>query len=104
MHAAIDLSKLPISAGPKVKAEAAPAPSAQDLPSQVRQLPDRAPLEDPTAELSRSGIVHTILPLPPSRTPLLRTPLPDPFEYQDQLQSPLPERKLGVQPVLVNPK
>jgi hypothetical protein len=70
-----------------------------------RQLPDRASLDDPTADIGNAGIVNRSPT--PSLAPagFLRVTLPDPFELADQVKPKIdPAAEPRVTPVPVNPR
>jgi hypothetical protein len=73
------------------------------LPSLARQVPDRSPTDDPTAELSTARIVNTLLPVPALVSPFLRLVLPDPFEFAEQVRPPT-RPEMATTPVTVPPK
>ena len=94
---------LPDSPGIAIKARDAKLPP--DLAPLARQLPDRASLDDPTAEPGNLIIV--------SRTPMLvlglagflKSVLPDPFEFADQVKPRvLPTAEPRLAPVPINPQ
>ena len=94
---------LPDSPGIAIKARDAKLPP--DLAPLARQLPDRASLDDPTAEPGNAIIV--------SRTPMLvlglagflKSVLPDPFEFADQVKPRvLPTAEPRLVPVPINPQ
>jgi hypothetical protein len=59
-----------------------------------RSVSDRAPLEDPTAEVSTNAALSAILPQRTRPVPFQRLTIPDPFENRRpvQMDSALPER------------
>lgn len=76
-----------------------------DLVPLGRQLPDRASLEDPTAEPGNSTIV-TRTPTPVlGQSGFLKVVLPDPFELGDQVKPKVaPAAEPSPAPVVVNPQ
>jgi hypothetical protein len=75
-----------------------------DLPPLARPVPDRASLDDPTAELSAARVVFTALPLPAVAGWFARFGIPDPFELADHLRGKTGlDRELGTAPVAVPP-
>jgi hypothetical protein len=94
---------LPDSAGVTLKARDVNLPP--DLAPLARPVPDRAALDDPTAEPANAAIVtHTpTVSLP--QAGFLRVSLPDPFELAEQVKpkvAPAAEPSAG--PVPVNPR
>ena len=73
-------------------------PTAADVPKLAQPVPERASLEDPTAEISAARIVNTPLPAPNLSTPFLRPSVPDPFEWAEQVKPP-PSPEMGTAPV-----
>ena len=76
-----------------------------ELPPLARPLPDRASLDDPTAEPGNAVIVNRSERVPLIRSGFLRVALPDPFELADQVKPRVaPAAEPGVFPVPVNPQ
>jgi hypothetical protein len=100
--AAEDPAKVRLPQRPLARARAA-NPSA-DLPPLARQLPDRASLDDPTAEIAAARAVFTALPLPAPAAWFARFGIPDPFEFVAHMKGKTAvERELGTAPVIVPP-
>jgi hypothetical protein len=79
-------------------------PGPADLPPLARPVPDRASLDDPTAELSAARVVFTALPLPAITGWFVRFGIPDPFELAGHLRGKTGfNRELGTAPVTVPP-
>lgn len=74
-----------------------------DLPVQARYSPDRAPLEDPTAELSLEKALSHPAPLRTEPAPFVRINLPEPFENRASVSSTTPEPGI-VAPTPMPPK
>lgn len=74
-----------------------------ELPTQARYQPDRAPLEDPTAELSVEKANAQTPPLRTTPAPFVRMNLPEPFEHRAVVRSSMPEPPV-VTPVPAPPK
>lgn len=92
--------KLPESPG--VRSPKVANPGATDVPLSGRPLPDRAPLADPTADISGSQVVKTSTPVPDVRPWFARFAVPDPFELAEHLKGKLPlDGELGTAPALV---
>ncbi|HVK10576.1 MAG TPA: hypothetical protein VM597_17550, partial [Gemmataceae bacterium] len=73
-----------------------------DLPPLAHQLPDRASLDDPTAEIAAARAVFTALPLPAPAAWFARFGIPDPFELIEQMKGKtVVEKELGTTPVIV---
>ena len=98
-----DLSQIKVKENPKLSAPGVVNPGAADVPTLSLQLPDRASLEDPTSDITRSRTVETAFPLPETSAPVLRLRIPDPFEFTEQLKGKLPERKFATEPTIVPP-
>jgi hypothetical protein len=97
--AAVRLSVTPVERAPAA-AELTPG----DLPPLAQQLPGRAPLDDPTAELSAARVVFTKMAWPVVRAAFARFGIPDPFEFAAHLRGKTAVgRELGVTPVDVPP-
>lgn len=76
--------------------------AAADLPRLANQLPDRASLDDPTAEIATARAVITAMPVPDPVAWFMKFGIPDPFEFAEQLKGKLPiERELGTTPAAV---
>lgn len=103
--AAVGIDAFPLPARPTRSAPRPAAPTAADVPALARQLPDHAPTDDPTVDLSAKGVIATPLPLPSSALPYLKSVIPDPFEFAEQLKGKLgKETELGTVPVAVPPE
>lgn len=61
-----------------------------NLPVLARPLPNRTPVEDPTADAGNAEIVARTVPVVPAAAPFLKVALPDPFEFADQVRPNLP--------------
>ena len=86
------------------KALAPPNAGAADVPLNAWRQGDRAPLVDPTADLSAGRVIETPLPASTGQLPFLRAFIPKPFEYAEQLKGKLgKDTELGTQPVPVSP-
>lgn len=89
---------------PLAKAPAPPNAGAADVPLNAWRQGDRAPLADPTADLSAGRVIETPLPASIGQLPFLRAFIPKPFEYAEQLKGKLgKEPELATQPVPVVP-
>jgi hypothetical protein len=85
---------------PKAKAPAPPNAGAADVPLNAWRQGDRAPLEDPTSDLSAGRVIETPLPTTTTPLPFLRAFIPNPFEYAEQLKGKLgKETELGTAPI-----
>ena len=103
--AAVPLGAFPQPDRPLLKAASPVNPGATDVPALARQLPDRAPVDDPTVDLSAKGIIVTPFPLPASVLPYLREVIPNPFEFAEHLKGKLgKETEFGTAPAVVNPE
>ena len=103
--AALPTGAFPLPDRPLLKATGPANPGAADVPALARQLPDRAPVEDPTVELSAKGVIQTPLPHPAFALPYLREVIPNPFEFVEQLKGKLgKDTELGTAPAVVNPE
>lgn len=91
-------SKFPES--PAVKSPPRPEPTAADVPRLGYPVPDRIPVDDPTAEISTLRIVNTLLLAPTIAAPFVRLLLPDPFEFADHVKA-TPSTEFATLPVLV---
>jgi hypothetical protein len=102
--AAENVAAVRLSVTPVERAPAAAKLTPGDLPPLAQQLPNRAPLDDPTAELSAARVVFTQMAWPAVRAAFVRFGIPDPFEFAAQLGGKTAiERELGVTPVNVPP-
>ncbi|OWK38656.1 hypothetical protein [Fimbriiglobus ruber] len=87
-----------------VKAQGAFNPRATDVPKLAQQLPDRAPTDDPTVDLSTARLVFTDLPAPFNVAWFVRFGIPDPFELVEQMRGKTGATgELGAGPVAVPP-
>jgi hypothetical protein len=77
-------------AGPGITTRIRDVALPPDLPILGRPVPDRASLDDPTADTGNAAIVEksNTPALPPSA--FVRTGLPDPFELADQVKPKVP--------------
>ncbi len=91
-------SKFPES--PAVKSPPRPEPTAADVPRLGYPVPDRIPVDDPTAEISTLRIVNTLILAPTIAAPFVRLLLPDPFEFAEHVKA-TPTAEFATQPVLV---
>ncbi len=90
---------------PLVRAEAPVNAGATDVPALARQIVERSPVEDPTAEISASKLIETIFPYPVGPLPFVKVTIPDPFELAEQLKGKLPrETEFGTAPSVVPPE
>ena len=103
--AAVGPDVFPMADRPLLKAPSPVNPGATDIPAMARQLPDRAPVDDPTVELSAKGVVVTPFPLPNTTLPYLKATIPDPFEFAEHLKGKLgKDTEFGTAPAVVNPE
>lgn len=94
---------LPVSPGVKTKAPDVNQPPA--LPLLGRPAPDRASLDDPTAEPGNAAIVARPTGMPWWPAGFLRVAVPDPFELAEQVKPRVPPpAEPGLSPVPVNPQ
>jgi hypothetical protein len=94
---------LPESPGIKTKAPDVNRPPA--LPVLARPVPDRAALDDPTAEPGNAAIVARPTGAPWSPAGFLRLVVPDPFELAEQVKPRVPPpAEPGLSPVPVSPQ
>jgi hypothetical protein len=101
--AVLDRPALPESPGITAKARDVSVPP--DLAPLARPLPDRASLDDPTAEPANATIVTYSPVVPLLQAAFLKVGLPDPFELADQVKPKVaPEAEPGLVPVPVNPQ
>lgn len=85
---------------PTVKSPPRAEPTAADVPRLGYPVPDRIPVDDPTAEISTARIVNTLMVAPTIAAPFLRLMLPDPFEFAEQVKPPTTS-EFATTPVLV---
>lgn len=79
-------------------------PATADLPLIARQLPDRASLHDPTADIATARIIFTQLLAPVVVNSFARFGIPDPFEFAEHLRSKTgSSAELGTKPEVVPP-
>ncbi|MDB5310000.1 MAG: hypothetical protein JWO38_4202 [Gemmataceae bacterium] len=79
--------------------------SPPDLAPLARPLPDRASLDDPTAEPGNATIVNSSPVVSLVQAGFLKVGLPDPFELADQVKPKVvPSAEPGLSPVPVNPQ
>src|SRR5262249_44192534 len=94
---------LPEAPGVTQKAPDVNQPPA--LPPLGRPVPDRAALDDPTAETGNAAIVSRSVPPVPAPAGFGKLGLPDPFELGDQVKPRVPPAaEPGAAPVPVNPE
>lgn len=85
---------------PAVKSPPRPEPTAADVPRLGYPVPDRIPVDDPTAEISTARIVNSVILAPTIAAPFVRLLLPDPFEFAEQVKA-TPAAEFATVPVLV---
>lgn len=102
--AALDPAQVKLPERPLIKAPGVVNPGAVDVPRLANQVPDRASLEDPTAEIVAARAIVTALPLPFNPAWFVRFGIPDPFEFVEQLRGKTGVAgELGTAPVNVPP-
>jgi hypothetical protein len=80
-------------------------PGAGDIQALSRPVPDRPPLEDPTAAALNKRAMFTAFPKPTGTMSFFRWTIPNPFEYAEQLTGKLPrEKEFGTTPVVIPPE
>lgn len=103
--AAENLSGVKFAEKPLVRAESPANAGAADVPTLSRQVVERAPVDDPTAEISASKVIQTIFPFPVGTLPFSKQSIPDPFEFAEQLKGKLPrDTEFGTAPSVVPPE
>ena len=85
---------------PAVKSPPRPEPTAADVPRLGYPVPDRIPVDDPTAEISTLRIVNTPILAPTIAAPFVRLLLPDPFEFAEHVKA-TPTAEFATLPVPV---
>jgi hypothetical protein len=82
-----------LPAGERVRTPAPDPNQPVALPVLGLATPDRASLDDPTADLSLAAALAAPMPLRSNPAPFLRLNLPDPYEHRSaaRVRSPLPE-------------
>jgi hypothetical protein len=95
--------RLELPAGERVRTPARDVNLPVELPTQARYQADRAPLEDPTAELSVEKANGRALPVRSTPAPFVRVNLPEPFEHRAAVKATTPEPPV-VAPVPMTPK
>ena len=76
----------PADKGPRFRLPSADVNQPVPLPVLARPAPDRAPLDDPTADASWTAAVAAAPPVRTAPVPFLRLNLPDPFELRDAIR------------------
>ena len=90
---------------PGVTAKARDVAVPPDMAPFARPLPDRASLDDPTAELANTAIVASSPAVALAPAEFLKVVIPDPFELADQVRPKVaPAAEPGLTPVPVNPR
>lgn len=103
--AAENLSTVKFAEKPLVKVEGPVQAGAADMPMLARQLTERTPTDDPTAEISAAKLIDTAFPLLGGALPFLKQSIPDPFEFAQQLKGKLPRvTEFGLVPIVVTPE
>ena len=105
-HAAAEnLGGVKFAEKPLVRAEAPVNAGATDVPAFARQIVERTPVDDPTADISAGKVIETAFPYPVGPLPFLKVTIPDPFEFVEQLKGKLPrEKEFGTVPDVVPPE
>jgi hypothetical protein len=83
-----------------------PAPDLNEpvpLPILARPVPDRAPLTDPTPEISRAAVLAAPVPVRTTPAPFVRLALPDPFEHAQTVRLRTPPEEDPQPPLAVAP-
>ena len=103
--AAENLSGIKFAERPLVRADNPANAGAADVPTLARQVVERAPVDDPTAEISAAKVIQTIFPFPVGTLPFSKQSIPDPFEFAEQLKGKLPrDTEFGTSPTAVPPE
>jgi hypothetical protein len=90
---------------PGITARAPDVSRPPALPPLARRVPDRASLDDPTAEPGHAVIVNRPVEFPWGPAAFLKVTVPDPFELAAQVKPGHdPAAEPGLQPVPVNPR
>lgn len=105
-HAAAEnLGGVKFAEKPLIRADAPVNAGPTDVPAFARQIVERTPIEDPTAEISAGKLIETIFPYPVGPLPFQKVTIPDPFEFAEQLKGKLPrETEFGTAPSVVPPE
>jgi hypothetical protein len=80
----------PMPAAPVETPRARDVKLPPELPPLARQLPDRAGLDDPTADAGNADVVARSVAVRLAAAAFLRVTLPDPFELADQVRPAVP--------------
>jgi hypothetical protein len=85
-----------LPAGERVRTPAPDPNQPVALPVLGQATPDRASLDDPTADLSLAAALATPMPSRSNPAPFLRLNLPDPYEHRSaaRLRAPQPEETM----------
>jgi len=103
--AAENLTAVKFAEKPLVRADRPQNAGAADVPGLARQFTERAPVDDPTAEISAGKLIDTLFPFPIGTLPFLKQSIPDPFEFAEHLKGKLPrDTEFGTVPTVVPPE
>jgi hypothetical protein len=92
-----------LPAGKRIRTPSRDVNLPVDLPMQARYQPDRAPFDDPTADLSLEKANAQAPPLRTTPAPFVRMNLPEPFEHRAVVRTAAPAPPV-VTPVPTPPK
>jgi hypothetical protein len=92
-----------LTAGEPVREPSVDVNRPLPLPVLGQETPDRAPVDDPTAEASLAAALAAPLPQRTTPAPFLRLGVPDPFENRRTVRLPAPAEEPAV-PVSASPR
>ena len=95
--------RLELPAGERIRTPSRDVNLPIEMPTQARYQTDRAPLEDPTADLSVEKANSQPSPVRSTPAPFVRVNLPEPFENRAAVKTATPEPPV-VAPVPMPPK
>jgi len=88
-----------LPAGPRVRLPVVDVNQPVPLPVLAQPLPDRAPLDDPTSEVSLAGALKAAPPVRNLPASFLRLVLPDPYEHRNAVRTRTPLAEEPTPPV-----
>jgi hypothetical protein len=92
----------PLPAGGRIRVPSVDVHQPIPLPIRSQPVPDRASLEDPTAEISTAAARAAKMPSRKGKAPFLKWTLPDPYEHRRPQQITAPPE--SAQPVTGTPR
>jgi hypothetical protein len=92
----------PMPVGARIRVPSVDVNQPIPLPVRPQPVPDRASLDDPTAEFSAAAAVSAKMPTRQGKAPFLKLTLPDPYDHRRPARISIPPE--SDQPVTATPR